>query len=119
MGHLSDIDSLRDLYAHSIVSISPGYVGLSVTQSFGFGVPMLVSKDENHSPEIEAIREQENALYFNTDDLVSFRESVLKLLNNKEYWISKRPEIQSFCRENYSVEVMAQVFTNLVKMYDA
>lgn len=119
MGHISDIERLSDLYAQSFLSVSPGYVGLSVTQSFGFGVPMLVSRDENHSPEIEAVKDQINALYFDTDDEVSFRESVLKALKEKEHWVNKRQEIQAFCREKYSVEAMAQVFTNLVKMYDA
>lgn len=118
-GHISDINELRDLYEQSFFSISPGYLGLSVTQSFGFGVPMLVSKYENHSPEIEAILENKNAIFFDTDDEVSFRESVLRTIKNREYWIEQRPEIQEFCRENYSVEAMAQVFTNLVKTYDA
>jgi glycosyltransferase involved in cell wall biosynthesis len=54
LGHIGDLENLRSLYASSIASISPGYVGLSITQSFGFGVPMIISKNENHSPEIEA-----------------------------------------------------------------
>lgn len=114
-GHISDIKELGALYEQSFFSISPGYLGLSVTQSFGFGVPMLVSKNENHSPEIEAISENKNALFFDTDDEVSFRESVLSTIKNREYWIQQRPEIHEFCRENYSVEAMAQVFINLVK----
>ena len=52
--HISEYEKLKELYDKSFFSISPGYVGLSVTQSFGFGVPILISKNENHSPEIEA-----------------------------------------------------------------
>lgn len=113
-GHISDVNVLRDLYTSSICSISPGYVGLSVTQSFGFGVPMLVSKNENHSPEIEAVKDGENAIFFETDDLLSFRESLLHFIENASYWTGKRDEIRRDCIRDYSVESMAKVFINLV-----
>lgn len=114
-GHVSTIPELSDFYASSLFSISPGYVGLSVTQSFGFGVPMLVSRDENHSPEIEAVRDGENALFFETGSVVSFRESVQRFLNNKTAWVAKRKDIQENCKQHYSVEAMAKVFINLVQ----
>lgn len=114
-GHVSAINELKSLYSNSLFSVSPGYVGLSVTQSFGFGVPMLVSRDENHSPEIEAVSDGENALFYETDNVLSFRESVLKFINNKAMWIVKRNNIQEHCKANYSVEAMAKVFINLVQ----
>jgi glycosyltransferase involved in cell wall biosynthesis len=36
-GHRSNLEFLRSLYSKSIASISPGYVGLSITQSFSCG----------------------------------------------------------------------------------
>ena len=118
LGHINNQETLRKLYASSIFSVSPGYVGLSITQSFGFGVPMLISKDEPHSPEIEAVILKENALFYETDDVDSFRESVKALFSNQEDWIERRPEISKFCSEKYTVEAMAAVFTNLVETYD-
>ena len=114
-GHLSAINDLYDLYSSSLLSVSPGYVGLSVTQSFGFGVPMLVSRNEKHSPEIEAIEEGKNAVFFETDSVLSFRESVVQIVNNKALWIAHRKGIQENCKANYSVEAMAKVFINLVQ----
>ena len=43
-GHVSEPSELRSVYGASVASLSPGYVGLSVTQSLGFGVPMIVSR---------------------------------------------------------------------------
>lgn len=115
LGHISDFKELKRLYAKSIFSISPGYVGLSITQSLGFGVPMLISREESHSPEIEAAIEGENALFYSTDDELRFRESVLKIFKNQEIWIAKRKTISEFCKTNYSVEAMVAVFCNLIK----
>ena len=115
LGHISDYKTLKKLYTHALFSISPGYGGLSITQSFGFGVPMLISKTENHSPEIEAVKEGINALFFKTDNLDDFARKLQMIYQEREYWLKKREKIVDFCQKNYSVEAMAQVFINLIK----
>lgn len=112
-GHISDYKRLSDYYSKSLFSVSPGYIGLSVTQSFGFGVPMLVSKNENHSPEIEAIIENENAVYFETDNLEDFKDKILSIYKEKECWIDKRYQISEICKENYSIGSMGDTFIKL------
>jgi glycosyltransferase involved in cell wall biosynthesis len=117
-GHISDYDSLKNMYDKSLLSISPGYIGLSVTQSFGFGVPMIVSKNERHSPEIEAVRENENALFFETDSIESLSNQIISFFNNKELWIEKRELICEFCKASYSVEKMSEVFIQYIDKKD-
>lgn len=112
-GHISDYSKLAAYYSTSLFSVSPGYIGLSVTQSFGFGVPMLVSRDENHSPEIEAVIENENALFFETDSLESFESKILDIYKNKETWISKRQSVADVCKEKYSINAMGNTFIKL------
>lgn len=114
MGHISDYNKLKSFYYTSLVSVSPGYIGLSVTQSFSFGVPMIVSKDENHSPEIEAVIEEFNAKYFDTDNIDSLSNRILELYENKSYWLKKREDISNFCKDNYSIEVMSEAFFDLI-----
>ena len=115
LGHISNHEKLKELYFNSFFSISPGYVGLSITQSFGFGVPMLVSKDENHSPEIEALKIEENGLFFKTDSKSDFNKNLLEAFKKRDSWVQKRMQILSFCKQNYSTEAMAKVFVDLVK----
>ncbi len=114
LGHIGDYNKLEELYSKSLFSVSPGYVGLSITQSFGFGVPMLISKDENHSPEIEAVIEGENSLFFKTDNIDSLSKEILYFYNEKEKWLNKRKSICEYCKTNYSIEAMAQTFLDLV-----
>ncbi|MCB0463969.1 MAG: glycosyltransferase, partial [Flavobacteriaceae bacterium] len=115
LGHISDYDLLKEYYNTALLSVSPGYLGLSVTQSFGFGVPMLISKDEKHSPEVEAVRINHNAKYFKTDDLNALGNSIVEMFLNKKFWIQQRRHINEACLTHYSIETMADPFIKLVE----
>lgn len=115
LGHIGDYDLLKEYYSTSLLSVSPGYLGLSVTQSFGFGVPMLISKEEKHSPEIEAVKLNLNAKYFKTDDLNDLRKSIIEMFANKKFWIQQRAQINESCQLHYSIEAMADSFIKLVE----
>ncbi|WP_083631449.1 glycosyltransferase [Labilibacter marinus] len=114
LGHIGDYTKLKGLYSKSLLSVSPGYVGLSITQSFGFGVPMLISKGENHSPEIEAAQDGINCLYFDTNNVKDLENKLLDFYKNKDIWIKRRAVISENCRLGYSIEVMANTFVNLL-----
>ena len=107
-GHISDFERLRELYATSIASVSPGYVGLSITQSFAFGVPMIIARDEPHAPEIEAAVEGVNSQSFVSDSRSSLAKVLLTFAENKDLWVKRRASIASDCAERYSVELMAE-----------
>jgi len=113
-GHVSDRDLLKKYYETSLISVSPGYVGLSITQSLGFGVPMLISKNENHSPELEATTSI-NSMFFETDDLNDLSKKIKQVFGEKEKWISKREQISKECAQNYSIELMSQTFMEAFK----
>lgn len=112
-GHVADPLLLAGIYASSVASISPGYVGLSITQSFSFGVPMIVSRDEPHSPELEALIPDLNGSFFETDDPSS-------LCDEMERWYLKRTAselndvIIAKCKESYSVERMVDGFLEAI-----
>ena len=110
-GGIYDKNMLEKIYKTALCSISPGYVGLSIIQSFSFGVPMIVSKNENHSPEIDAVIENQNAVYEQT----SLSETILKFFNNKDYWISRRVHIKRHSQRNYTIEKMAMPFFEILK----
>ena len=114
-GHISDFNALSKLYARSLFSVSPGYAGLSLTQSLGFGVPALISKNEDHAPEIEAAKEGFNAVFYETDDVADLSSKIIEVFDKKDLWIKKREEISQDCRSSYSVESMAEPFLNLIK----
>lgn len=113
-GHISDVRQLKEFYSQSIASVSPGYVGLSLIQSLGFGLPMIIADDEPHAPEFEAAREGENARFFTTGSADSLARELMRFSDDAQYWYGKREAISKFCRDRYSSEAMADGFIDAV-----
>lgn len=114
-GKITEIDKLKEYYKKSLLSASPGYVGLSITQSLGYGVPMIIARDENHSPELEAAKEGFNAQFFDSNNEDSLAQDLISFFENKEKWLKIRNEIVEDCRNRYSIEAMTAIFINLLK----
>jgi len=76
---------------------------------------MLVSRNEKHSPEIEALNVNENGLFFETNKEFSFNKVLLQAFKEREIWNKKSKHIVEYCRKNYSTESMANTFIKLVK----
>ena len=113
-GHIGDADELRKIYERSIVAVSPGYVGLSAIQAMAFGVPMLVSRKEPHSPEIEACIEGINSVFFDTDDIDDLANKLADFFTPDSPWKIKRAEISQFVADNYTFDGMVETFTAAV-----
>ncbi len=104
-GSITDARTLRGRYASAICSVSPGYAGLSLTQSLGFGVPMLVADDEPHAPEIELARFS-GVTFFTADNPASLA-SALRTAHATSATIDPTT-IAAPVRQYYSAEAMAQ-----------
>ncbi len=50
-GEVNEPELLAEIYARSAFSVLPGTAGLSVTQSLGWGVPVLLADSGHHGPE--------------------------------------------------------------------
>lgn len=70
-GWIDDFERLRVIYSSAFASVSPGFAGLGLTQSLGFGVPMIIADGEQHSPEIE-LATPEQSTWFRSDDISEF-----------------------------------------------
>lgn len=119
LGQIAEIGRLRILYAEALATVSPGFVGLSALQSFGFGVPMIVARSETHSPEIEACVEDFNTIYFTSNDPSALRDAIVQLFAEKQRWINSRSEISEHARNTYSFETMATGFSEMAEFFAA
>lgn len=112
-GHISDYQTLKLLYHHAFVSVSPGYVGLSVTQTLGFGVGMIIARHEPHAPEVECAIEGENCLFFTENDADDLAQKIMLFHQSKKAWSQKKSKISSDVRALYSIEKMIAPFLEL------
>ena len=109
LGHVSDVGGLAELYDSSVVSLSTGYLGLSLIQSLSFGVPMLYADDEPHAPEIEAAN-LSNSRTFCSDSPEDLAKQLIRIFAERPEWNARRETIVADCREHYSTEAMARSF---------
>jgi glycosyltransferase involved in cell wall biosynthesis len=115
-GHISPAE-IRSLYESALVSVSPGYVGLSITQSFSFGVPMIIARDEPHSPEIEAAVEEVNSVFVASDDPSALADALISVSSRAQHWHDRRAQIVSDCAARYSVEAMVNGIIEATEAY--
>lgn len=103
-GWVEGANDLRRLYGKAFCSASPGFAGLGLTQSLGFGVPMLVADKEPHSPEIE-LSESGGVYWFDSDS----PESLASVIDAAWCRRGAVPDINisEYTKQRYSAEAMA------------
>jgi glycosyltransferase involved in cell wall biosynthesis len=63
-----EFSQIADLYQNTFLTASTGFAGLGLTQSAGFGVPMAIAREENHSPEIELMEIEGCGMWFESNN---------------------------------------------------
>jgi glycosyltransferase involved in cell wall biosynthesis len=119
LGHVSAIDELSGVYQCAIASVSPGYVGLSLLQSLGFGIPMVISRDEPHAPEIEAAVEGVNSIFFESDSIPALADALVTVVEQREHWQALRSSIAEDVQDRYSIDEMVESFVQALHIPSA
>lgn len=109
-GHVSSDADLEKIYRRAQVAVSPGYVGLSAIQCMAAGVPMLVSRHEPHSPEIEACQDGKTCEFFETDNIDDLAIKLVGFFRPDTPWRNARPAIAQFISQNYTIDRMIAGF---------
>ena len=103
-GWIDEPEALKSHYSTAIATTSTGFAGLGLTQSLGFGVPMIVARDENHSPEIE-LADSGGVTWFESDSAEALAESIREAWHKREQL--PNASISEFTKKRYSAEAMA------------
>jgi len=73
---------LAPYFNSAYVSVSPGFIGLGAIHSLAYGVPVLVARDEPHRPEVNALEENIDAIFFNSDDVENLTLNLVSLADD-------------------------------------
>lgn len=109
-GHISALDRLREVYKTAFCCVNPGYVGLTVIQSFAFGVPVLVADREPHSPEIEACHKLEFGSFFQADSVEGLVDKLEETWEKRHEYGQRSEKVVEYIRNHYTFETMADGF---------
>jgi glycosyltransferase involved in cell wall biosynthesis len=106
-GWVSDLGRLAPILEKCCALVSPGYVGLNVIQSLGFGAPVLFARDEPHAPEINALGTA-NSRVFASDDVEACREAIVGFHRDRRNFDAEA--IAETIRADYSTDRMVEPF---------
>lgn len=115
LGQLMAVEDLRKHYARAVASVSPGYVGLSITQSLSFGVPMIFPTGEDHAPEIEAAKEGFTGFAFTGGDADALAHVMREVWRRRAEIALLGPDIVKWTAERYAIEGMVDCFAEVIR----
>lgn len=113
-GYLPMGPAVATIAQSCLASVSGGYVGLSVIDSLGLGVPVVYPDDEPHSPESEALRPS-NSIRFRARDQQSLADALVRMSQDQQHWLAQRELISADTASRYSAEAMASGMANAIK----
>ena len=114
-GGVYDVQSLADYYNSAILSVSPGPVGLAAIQCLAFGSPVLVASDAAHGPEISALKEGVNALFFPDGNIEAFAERIVEASADVAKLAKMSKAGQTLAKEQYGLDNMVDAFERTVQ----
>lgn len=115
IGELYIQKKLAKYFNSAIISVSPGYIGLNAIHSMAYGVPMLVSDNEPHSPEICAIKKNDNALLFHSDDVNSLAQQLIRIATEPEMLTKLSSHAVKTINDRFSIKSMVEVFEEAIE----
>ena len=115
VGSLYEQSQLAPYFNAAWVSVSPGYIGLSAIHSLAYGLPMLVADTEPHSPEIAAIEDGVNALFFASDDPEALSKAMIELAADRAKQERMSLAARQTVRQHFSIHQMVEAFEEAVR----
>ena len=108
-------EDLWKLYKNAIVSISFGQAGLSVLQSFAFGVPFLTKYNAITGGEIVNIINHQNGVLCG-DSLTSLEGELVKFCSGSYNVIKMGQNAYDYYTNNCTMQNMVKVFNEVIKL---
>jgi len=93
--------------------VIPGWLGLAVNHAFYFGLPVITEAPNqdctNHPPEVEALHDGVNGLFYEPDNPRALADAILRCLKNRD--IYSEAALRTFQHE-MSLDAMVKGFTD-------
>ncbi|GAB2934990.1 hypothetical protein GCM10027047_34290 [Rhodococcus aerolatus] len=109
LGWVDDRRCLQDQFSRSAALLCTGYAGLNVTQSLGFGCPVVYAAGERHSPEL-CLLDAGNSMPFPSGDAAGLAAAMAR----SQAWPVDRSAVAQAVAQEYSADAMARAFSRHV-----
>jgi len=114
LGKITENEKLAPLFASAIAYVSPGHVGLSVLQSFAYGVPVVTMKETFHGPEANNMQDGVNSLLYD-GSIEQLKDKLIYLANNSDVALQLGKNAYEYYSENRTIDKMSAGFTDAIE----
>ncbi len=115
LGEIYDEEKKCPWFLISKVLIHPGFMGLTIFNSFGYSLPVIIHDNlMNHSPEVFLFKENENGFMFKEDSSNNLAHKIIYALKNVEKLNAMKVNSYNVVRDNNNTEIMAQQFFKMI-----
>lgn len=114
LGPINDDNKLKNVFTHALAYVSPGHVGLGVLHSFAYGIPVITSRNANHGPEVENIKNNVNGLFFDGDN-DGLKKCLLRLLKDPLISYKMGEAAFQYYQSNRTMEKMVKRFLEAIE----
>jgi glycosyltransferase involved in cell wall biosynthesis len=105
-----DEEMLSGYFNGSMISVTPGYVGLSVIHCLAYGLPVITAIGEPHSPEFAALEHGRNSEIVSKDSPGELAKSMTNILNDPDRLLSLHRGALETSRDWSGIESMVGSF---------
>lgn len=85
LGAIYDESQLAPWFLSANVFCYPANIGLSILHAFGYGLPVVTSdRVESQNPEIEALRQGENGLFYSDGNVSALADVLRRVINDRD-----------------------------------
>jgi glycosyltransferase involved in cell wall biosynthesis len=114
IGRINNTDELARYYENAIASVSYGQAGLSVLQSFAYGVPYITCEDAISGGEHKNIVHKVNGLLF--DNQYSIEDAMHDLILDKDFTLKLGKNAYNYYSKFCTIEEMAKGFHEAINL---
>ena len=113
LGPIYDQDLLAPWYLSATSFVFPGSIGLSLIHSFSYGLPAIIP-DCQHFPEIAALHDGENGLFYREGDVVDLAKKISSLIEDPAYRQKLSAEALRSVERDYNMDNMVERYREAI-----
>ena len=111
MGTIYDQHTMAPWFLSAKAFVYPGYIGLSILHSMGYGLPVITHHNmSNQSPEIAALRDGQNGLLFQEGDIGDLVRTMHRLTSCEADRLVMGKQASRTAAQEFTLEEMVRRF---------
>ncbi len=115
LGEIYNENEKAPWFLLSKILIHPGYMGLTIFNSFGYSLPVIIHDNvKNHSPEVFLFEENKTGFLFKENEEEDLAQKIIFALENPEILEKMKTDCYTIARHKNNTNIMSKQFLKMI-----